>query len=165
MSSYKSFLFRVGSVAALFFLFVGCKSVKETIEVPVYLHDTTRETHTEFVHITDTVVNNIETIIREANAGDSILLSQLGIQLKDNEHTILVLRNELLEKSHLFEQSQSDSSHHSIDTPVPIKETKYVEVEKTLKWWQKTLMWFGIGFLAVIIGTFLFMWLSLRDRV
>lgn len=145
---------------------VSCRSARTIVkEVPVEIHDTTYETHTEYVYKTDTLINNIETIVREANAGDSILLSKLGVQLSDKERTILVLRNEL-------ERTKSESENGKIDTVIkyvergiPLNDTEYIEVEKPLTWWQKTLMWLGVGFILVVVGSFVFMCLTLKERI
>lgn len=166
MSCHKSFLFRFCSVAALCLLVSGCHNWRTiTIEKPVPIHDTTKVTSIEYVYKTDTLINNIETIVREANAGDSLLLAQLGLQLSDNERTILVLRNELERTKSESENSKVDTLIQYVERGVPLKETEYVNVEKPLKWWQKTLMWLGVGFIIVVVGSFLFMWLTLKERI
>lgn len=130
----------------------GCKTVKVIEQVPVEVHDTTYVNRTEYVYKTDTLINNTETIIREANEGDSLLLAQMGIQLKDNERTILVLRNQLLQKTQQLEQITSDSAYHHNDTPVTITNTEVKEVEKPLGWWQKLFLWTGVIALVAGVG-------------
>ena len=162
MKRYFTF-WRFLEITAIVILLSGCNGTREIIrEVPVYLKDTTHETHTEYIFKTDTVINNTETIIREANAGDSELLAQLGLQLKDNERTILVLKSELMEKIHLLEQAQKDSSYTHNETPVPIKETEYIEVEKKLNWFQKTFIWIGV--IGIIVAILLVLW-KYRDWI
>lgn len=140
------------AIAVIVISLSGCKTVKVIEQVPVYLKDTTHETHTEYIFKTDTVINNTEIIIREATASDSALLAQLGLQLKDNERTILVLRNELLEKIQLLEQSQTDSIYQHDEKPVTVSKTETGEVKKPLRWWQKTLMWAGVAAVMALIG-------------
>lgn len=130
----------------------GCRDWRTiTVEKPVYIHDTTNVTHTEYLFRTDTLINNTETIIREANEGDSALLAKLGIQLKENEKTILVLRSELLEKIQQIEQGRQDSTYQYNERPITVTRTETVEVEKPLKWWKKTFMWIGVIGLAASV--------------
>ena len=144
-------------------MMIGCKGTREIVrEVPVYVHDTTHEKHTEYVFQRDTVINNTETIVREANRGDSALLAQLGLQLRDNEKTILVLRNELMERIQMMEQSKSDSTVHNSETPATITETEYVEVEKKLRWWQKVFMVLGI-WTAIVVLVFA-AWIIIKEK-
>lgn len=131
---------------------VGCKTVKVIEQVPVYIHDTTHVKHTEYIFRTDTLINNTETIIREANAGDSALLARLGLQLKDNERTILVLRNELLEKIQQLDHGQQDSAYQYNERPITVAHTEIKEVEKPLRWWQNGLMWMGVVGLIGLMG-------------
>ena len=134
------------------FLFTGCKTVKETIEVPVFLRDTIEKVRIDTVSRVDTVINNTETIIREANESDSLMLAQLGLQIKDNEKIILVLRKELEQKISELYHLQKDSTYNHNETPVPVHDTQYVEVEKPLGWWQKLFLWTGVVCFGVLIG-------------
>lgn len=152
--AHKFFLLILAAV--LLFGFTSCRTVRVIEQVPVEVHDTTYITHTEFVVKTDTLINNTETIVRVANAGDSALLAKLGLQLKDNERTILVLRNELSQMIKQIELSKYDSTYMHNDTPVTVSKTETVEVEKPLRWWQKGLMWAGaigifVAALAIVI--------------
>lgn len=129
---------------------VGCRGLKHTVEVPV-VHDSTYVNHTEFVYKTDTIINNTETVIREANKGDSALLAKLGLQMNDYKHTILVLQKELEQRISELTGMTADSSYYHNDTPVPITNTEYVEVEKELTRWQKILMWMGrVGLIGLV---------------
>lgn len=121
------YLILIVFVALSLICLTGCK----TQYVPI------KEIHTEYVHSTDTVhkidtvTNEKETVIREVNDGDSALLAQYGIRLKDNERMILFLQRQLeREKS-----QQTESRHDTVivqDTiPVPYP------VEAKLSWWQQ----------------------------
>lgn len=122
----------------------GCRTAKTvTVEVPVPVHDTTREVRTEYIFQRDTIINNTETIVREANKGDSALLAKLGLQLDKNNRTILVLRNELEQTRNELTNLKSDTSYCHKETPVVVTKTETVEVEKKLRWWQKWLIWTG----------------------
>jgi len=148
----------VFATAAL--LMASCKTVKETVEVPVYVHDTVRNEHVEYIYKHDTVTNTVQTIVREANERDSLLLAQLGLQLGDYEHTVLVLRDQLEQKQSQIESLRQDSSYSHGETPVVVTQTETIEVKKPLGWWQKLFM--GIGVLAVLAGVGAIAWKVVR---
>lgn len=129
-------------------LFTSCKHYQRVVEKPVYIHDTTFRYIRDSVKVIDSIFRDRETIIREA---DSATLAEFGIQLKNNEKAILLLQRELVERIREIEKMRSDSTDHSKETPVPVKETEYIEVAKPLGWFQKTLMIVGgAAVLAVI---------------
>ena len=104
---------------------VGCKTVKETVEVPVYIHDTTqtvRELH-------DSIY--IDRFREVTKMGDTIYITD----------SIAVIKYSLI----------TDTAYRYIERPVPVVRTEQVEVEKPLRWWQKGLMWAGaIGILTAL---------------
>lgn len=130
-------------------LCASCKHYQRVVEKPVYIHDTTFRYIRDSVKVTDSIFTDRETIIREA---DSATLAEFGIQLKNNEKAILLLQRELVERIREIEKMRSDSTEHSKETPVPLKETEYIEVEKELNWFQKTLIGAGAIALLALIG-------------
>ena len=105
---------------------VGCKTVKETVEVPVYIHDTTqtvRELH-------DSIY--IDRWHTEYQKGDTIYIT--------DEVTKTVTKIKI------------DTAYKYVEKPVTISKTETVEVEKPLRWWQKGLMWIGFVGLMGLMG-------------
>lgn len=101
----------------------SCRSVNEIVkEVPV--HDTTYITKTE----RDSVY--FENIVKEYVKGDTVY----------SENTV----------TKYVERTKTDTLYNYIEKPVEVE--KIVEVEKKLTWFQKTLMWMGVGFVLVVIG-------------
>lgn len=110
------------------FLLAGCVSTKY---VPVETVRTEYTHNTDTVIQTDTVKSEKETIIREVNAGDSTMLAEMGIKLKDNERLLIMMQKQLNEaKSHHYE-SKTDTIiiNDTIRVPYP--------VEKELTFFQK----------------------------
>ena len=104
----------------------GCKTVKETVEVPVYIHDTTqtvRELH-------DSIY--IDRWHTEYQKGDTIYIT--------DEVTKTVTKIKI------------DTAYKYVEKPVTISKTETVEVKKPLTWWQKTLMGMGVVGLMGLIG-------------
>ena len=132
------------------FFATACTTPREIIrEVPVYLRDTTTVYKTDSVRTTDTIIHETNTVVREA---DSATLATLGIQLKDNERAILILKTELLQKIREMEAIKSDSTYHHDETPVTIHDTEIKEVEKELTGWQKFLQRAGLTSLILLAG-------------
>ena len=118
MSRRKSFISGFCSVVALCLLLTGCKTVKETVEVPVYIHDTmqtVKEVHDS------TFIDRWHTIYQK---GDTIFIT--------NEVTKIVTK------------IKNDTVYKYIENPVTVTTTETVEVKKPLSWWQKTFMWAGV---------------------
>lgn len=124
-------------------LLTGCSP--KVVTVPEY--------HTQYVNHTDTflrvdsVVHNTNTIIREANKDDSLMLAKYGIKLKENERVMLLLHSELEKAIQHQSEVRTDTfvKTDSISVPYP--------VEKPLTWWQSTKIRFGeyvLGLLLVI---------------
>ena len=124
MSRRKS-LGRFCSVVALCLMLAGCNAVKQTVEVPVYIHDTTQivsEVHDS------TFIDRWHT---EYQKGDTIFIT--------NEVTKIVTK------------IKTDTAYKYIEKPVVVSKTETVEVEKPLSWWQKTFVWIGVLCLIGIV--------------
>ena len=125
MKRYFTF-WRFFEIAALVILFSGCKGLKQTVEVPVYIHDTTqtvRELH-------DSIY--IDRWHTEYQKGDTIYIT--------DEVTKIVTKIKI------------DTAYKYVEKPVTISKTETVEVEKPLRWWQKGLMWIGVVGLMGLMG-------------
>lgn len=124
MSRRKS-LYRFCSVVALASLLTGCSCLRTTIEVPVYLHDTTYS-------------------VREVH--DSIHT--------DHWHTIEVkgdttfIHDSLTFYHYIF---RTDTAYKYVEHPVEVTITKTRDVAMPLKWWQKSFMWVGVASLLVAL--------------
>ena len=111
-------------------LLVGCKGIKTTVEVPVYIHDTSyiaKEVHDS------TFVDRWHTIYQK---GDTIFIT--------NEVTKIVTK------------IKTDTAYKYIEKPVTISKTETVEVKKPLTWWQKTLLYSGAAVWILTIGLVVF---------
>lgn len=114
-------------VISICLLLCGCRT--QYVTVPEY--------HTEYIAKTDsffridTIINNTNTVIREANEGDSLLLAEYGIRLKDNERLLLLMRQELQKATSKQQEAHTDTviKTDSIRVPYP--------VEKSLSRWQQ----------------------------
>lgn len=90
----------------------GCKSLKQTVEVPVYVHDTAymaKEVHDS------TYIDRWHTIIEK---GDTVRMHDSIVMYK-----------------YIF---KTDTAYKYIEVPVTVTKTEVVEVKKPLTWWQKT---------------------------
>lgn len=105
---------------------VGCKTVKETVEVPVYIHDTTQT-------------------VRELH--DSIYIDRWHTEYQKGD-TIYITD----EVTKTVTKIVRDTAYKYIEKPVTISKTETVEVKKPLTWWQKTLMGIGVVGLMGLIG-------------
>ena len=126
MSCRKSFR-GFCSVVALCLLFTGCKCLKQTVEVPVYIHDTTKtvkEVHdSTFIDLWHTVYQK----------GDTIFVT--------DEVTKIVTKIKI------------DTAYRYVEKPVTVSKTETVEVKKPLSWWQKTFIWVGvISLIGVVVS-------------
>ena len=135
---------------AMMLLLSSCSSIKY---VPVETVRTEYINRTDTVRKTDSVFTEKETIIKEA---DSALVAKLGLQLKDNEKAILILKREL-------ERQVNKESEHRIDTIIKTDSVQIpYPVEKKLSKWEQTKMNAGgisivscIIFIAMIIVMFI----------
>lgn len=119
---------------------VSCRSVNEVVkEVPVEVHDTAYIAKT--IH-DSTYIDRWHTVEVK---GDTVFLTKNQITVKYRTVT--------------------DTAYKYIEKPVRVTVEQIKEVEKEQKWWQKMLMWFGAGFILVVMGSFVFIWLSLKNRI
>ena len=117
MSRRKS-LYRFCSVVALASLLTGCSCLRTTVEVPVYLHDTTysvREVH-DSIH-----TDHWHTIEVK---GDTVYVTNEQITVKWRTIT--------------------DTAYKYVEKPVTVTVEQIKEVKKPLRWWQNGLMWSGV---------------------
>ena len=121
---------RVAVAVALICLTVSatsCRSVNEiTKEVPVPIHDTTYITKTQR---DSTYIDRWHT---EYVKGDTVFIT--------NNQTTVKYR------------TVSDTAYKYIEKPVEVVVSQIKEVERPLRWWQKTMMWCGVCFILVLIG-------------
>ena len=106
--------------------FCSCKSLTKTVEVPVYIHDTTQ---TVKVQHDSTYIDRWHTVEVK---GDTVYIT--------NEVTKIVTK------------IQTDTAYRYIEKPVVTTVTETVEVKKPLSWWQKTFIWMGAISLLSLIG-------------
>lgn len=101
--------------AVLLTLF-SCRSTR-TVVLPEHHHHIALQHDT--LHTVDSVIRESHTVIREA---DHAQLQELGIQLRENERAILVLRKQLERQTSQKEQHTTDTLilHDSIPVPVPV---------------------------------------------
>ena len=136
---FAEFVILVGTILALLFM-ASCQSVRY---VPVERVRTKYINRTDTVTKTDSIIHEKETIIRMA---DSTTLSKLGLQLKENEKAILILRRELERQKSAHQEHRTDTIvvRDSVNVPVP--------VEKELTWYQeKCITWFPWTLFAAIV--------------
>ena len=93
-------------------MLTGCSCLRRTVEVPVYIHDTTytaKEVHDS------TFIDRWHT---EYQKGDTIYIT--------DEVTKIVTKIKI------------DTSYKYVEVPVETTITKTVEVQKPLSWWERT---------------------------
>ena len=105
------------AIVIILLLLLSCKSIKY---VPVETVRTEYINRTDTFSRTDTLISERETIIREA---DSSLVAKLGLQLKNNEKAILILRKELEKQASKEFEHKTDTiiKTDSIQVPYPVK--------------------------------------------
>ena len=114
-------------------LLVGCKGLKTTVEVPVYIHDTSyiaKEVHDS------TFVDRWHT---EYVKGDSVYI------LDTFKYVKYITRY--------------DTIYNSVEKPVEVTATEIKEVQKALPWWKKTLLYSGAAVWILTIGWVVFKFL------
>lgn len=117
--------FEVLLVIAISAAIGGCRSartVAERVEVPVYIHDTTRVVHVQ----RDSVM--VERWRTEYQRGDTVFITNEVTRTETKRATDTVIRY--------------------VERPTVVKETEVVEVARPLRWWQKILI--AIGAVAII---------------
>ena len=124
--SRKSFLRVLLGGSCLLLLATSCHQLKHTVEVPVYVHDTTfvaKEVHDS------TYIDKWHTVYVN---GDTVRLHD----------SVVVFRYRV----------KTDTSYIYVEQPVTTTVTETVEVKKPLYWWQKTLIAIGSLTLVVAVG-------------
>lgn len=133
--SHKS-LERFCSMAALVLLLTSCKGLRQTVEVPVYIHDTSyvsKEVHDS------TFIDHWHTIYQK---GDTVFVTDTEIKYR--------------------ERVRVDTAYKYIEKPVTVTVTETKEVKKPLSWWEKTQQ---IGFwLLLSVAVVVVVWKVLKWR-
>lgn len=134
-----------GFAVMAFIAFVLFSCAPRVVTVPEY--------HREYVNSTDTFlrvdsfVSNTSTIIREANEGDSLMLAEYGIRLKENERLLLFLHR-------VMEQAVSDRQENHTDTFIKTDSIRVpYPVEKKLTKWQQAKIDLGGWMVCIIIAS------------
>ena len=111
----------------------------ETIKTEVkHVHDT--------VTIRDSVKNEVQTIIREADSAEIARLNkEYGLRLDKAQRTILILRRELEQSSHNQSEVRDSIVYKDKEVQVP------VPVEKKLTRWQQIKLDLGEWMIGIII--------------
>ena len=130
---------KIIAAAVAVMLLTGCRSVRETIEVPVYVHDT---------------------VYQKMVQRDSIYIDHFREVTKKNDTVYItdeVTKTKIVTKI--------DTAYKYIEKPVTITEEKIVEVKKPLPWWQKTLMYAGGVLLLTLLGALIVWGVKHRSRL
>ena len=119
------------ALTALSLSFHCCRSVRY---IPVETVRTEYQNHTDTVRMSDSVVIERETIVRQA---DSALINRLGLSLKEGEKAILVLQKQLERNMNRHYEHTTDTvmKTDSIQVPYP--------VERRLSKWEQVKMDIG----------------------
>lgn len=110
----------------LILLLSGCNCLKHTVEVPVYIHDTSyvaKEVHDS------TYIDHWHTVYQK---GDTVFVTETKIKYR--------------------ERVKIDTAYKYVEKPVVVSQTEIVEVKKPLRWWQKGLMYTGAVCLLCLFG-------------
>lgn len=149
--------FNILSYLLLVLMLCGCKTQRQIQYVPVENTQKTFELDSlnrlirSLIEHSKTTKESEKVSIREINTytlndkGDTVKI--IIEKEKDSSKEIQTLEQYYL--SIIDSISKSKVRVDSIDRPVPYPVTEYVEVNR-LKWWQKTLMWTGVGSLFLI---------------
>jgi len=116
---------KIIAAAVAVMLLTGCRSVRETIEAPVHVHD---KAYQKMVQ------------------RDSIYIDHFREVTKKNDTVYIT---DEVTKTRIV--TKIDTAYKYIEKPVKITEEKIVEVEKPLRWWQKTLMYTGGSLLLAML--------------
>ena len=117
-------------------LLCSCRTVRVIEQVPVEVHDTTyvaKTTHDS------TYIDRWHTVEVK---GDTVFATDIRVESKY--------------------VTRYDTVYKSVEKPVTITTTKTLEVAKPLKWWQRTLIYIGIG--AVVLLVLWVLWKVLLRR-
>jgi len=123
-------------VLAVVFILASCRTEYFPVETVREIH----HNHTDSFFRTDSFISETKTVIKEA---DSATIAELGLQLRQNERAILILKNELQKiiSQQLQQSKDTVIQRDSIQVPVP--------VERKLSKWET----FCIDYGKVMVGT------------
>lgn len=110
-------------ILLLLAVFASCKTVKEIEYVPV--HDTSYIVQRQY---------------------DSICVEKEHVVYRNGD-TVHDVRTEYVYRNIV----KMDTLYQVLEKEVPVVEEKIVEVERPLKWWQKTLAWTGAAALILLL--------------
>ena len=130
---------KIIEAAVAILLLTGCKSMRETIEVPVYVHDTVYQKMVQY---------------------DTIYIDHFREVTKKNDTVYItdeVTKTKIVTKT--------DTAYRYIERPVTISKTETMEVKKPLPWWQKTLMYAGGVLLLALLGALIVWGVKHRSRL
>ena len=116
----------------------SCRTVRVIEQVPVHVHDTLRLTQT----LRDSIyIDHFREVTKKA---DTIYVTD----------SIAVIKYSLI----------TDTAYRYIERPVTVTHTEQVEVEKPLRWWQKTLMYTGVAVLVILLAAAAIWWVHRRYK-
>lgn len=122
---------------------ISCRSVKY-VTVP--------EVHTEYKHLTDTVIKidsvkvNEQVVVREV---DSATMAQYGITLNAMQKAWLIDRNRLEQTINQLREVKVDTVCVTDSIPFPVEVVK--EVPAKLNWWQQVRLHLGGGVIFLLV--------------
>ncbi len=142
------------TVVVLLVLVTGCKTQYVPVEsVHEYVHH-----QTDSFFVTDSVLRESETIVREVNAGDSVLLAKLGLKVDEQRKMLLVLQREL-------EREKSRESEVCMDTVLKVEERQVpYPVERKLSAWEQVKVGAVGAVCAAGVGGLIWMVAWIRRR-
>ena len=168
LSCHNSFLLVSGLrkavlVAALICLAistVSCRSVKEvqTITDTLAVHDTTEI----YIHDTTKIVEvRYDSVDREVEK--IIYLDSNGVWHEKEKET---LHHYIYQQSEEYKVKEAEYKSKITELERQLAEKQKVEyVEKELSWFQKTLMYMGVAFIACLIGAGVFVYFKIKKKV
>ena len=113
----------------------SCRSVNEIVkEIPV--HDTTYITKTQ---------------------RDSAYIDRWHTEYVKGD-TVFVTNNQITVKYRTI----SDTAYKYVEKPVEVVVNQIKEIDRPLRWWQKTMMWCGVCFILVLIGFGISLYVKLK---
>lgn len=168
MNRYRCFLLvRDGmkkSVIAVLFMFlavmaVSCRSTKD-IQTEIkteYVHDTTVLEIRDTTRIVSVKIDSVDRYIEK-----SVYVDSNGV-VHEKEIERLTRYINMQDETYRRMQSYYQDRIERLEKQLSEKqEVEIVEKEKELSWFQKTLMWLGVGFILVVIGFGISFYLKLK---
>ena len=129
-------LFKLFLIFTILASFSSCRTVRVVEQVPVLVHDTLRLSQT---------------------LRDSIYTDHFREVTKKND-TIYVTDSVAVVKYSII----TDTAYRYIERPVTVTHTEQVEVEKPLRWWQKTFMYTGVAAFVILLAAAAIWWVRRR---